>query len=231
MIVGAILIALIVVGLWKWPDLADRIGYGFARSAPTLLEPADAVTLTAYPRHILLKWEPMVEAARYVVEVQAQDPETGEWFPHSYQSRWTTAESSQAIEFIGDQPGRWRVVAIAGDNTRSRPSEWHEFFYESVAADAETEHADEAIASLQPTLDEQTINAVLRGCGGGWSNEAESTFREAIRLYSSELPGDGSASTRTVAAILDELVQDESKAEAYKIYAACFQQTLDTLVE
>lgn len=133
--VAAVLIGILIIvaGFLAWPMIADRAGVGFARAMPVLLEPADGTTLTDYPRTITFAWEPMPSAARYMLEVQAQDPNTGEWFPHPGQSRWSSEGPSSTIEFVGDQPGRWNVMAIAADGTRSRSSPWREFFYDAAA--------------------------------------------------------------------------------------------------
>lgn len=137
LIIAVLIIVVTCLGVWQWPRIGNWFGWGFSHAVPRLLEPHNAAMLTAYPRQINLKWEALSGAARYVIEVQAQDPETGEWFPHPGQSRWTTSVPSQAIEFIGDQPGRWNVVAIDEDNSRSQQSLWHEFFYMTSVTESE----------------------------------------------------------------------------------------------
>jgi len=116
---------------WKWPDIDDRLALGFQNRRPVLVSPPDAVTLRTYPRIIEFEWKPLEGAARYILELEGHDPFTGKWFPHPYDSRTPTTDTSLSIEFIGDQPGRWRVLAVDEAGKRSKPSSWHEFYYES----------------------------------------------------------------------------------------------------
>lgn len=138
-LVSALLVVAAVTGIWQWPTLADRFGVGFNHVTPTLVSPPDGAALTDYPRQVELVWQPLTGAAHYLVEVQAQDLGTGEWFPHPGQFRWTTPNTFLSLQFIGDQPGRWQVVAISEDNERSRRSEWREFLYDTSASIAEPE--------------------------------------------------------------------------------------------
>ena len=151
-----LIVLVVAAGLWGWPKLADRFAIGFARNSPILMQPDDGVTLSTYPRNVILEWQPMAGATRYIVNVEAQDPATGEWFPHPGKSRWTTANNFQEIEFIGDQPGRWRVVAIDANNVRSRVSAWSEFFYETISSGENEEvYGDTAMDSDYGGADHQ----------------------------------------------------------------------------
>tara|TARA_E500000305_G_scaffold108525_1_gene111125 strand:+ start:24246 stop:25307 length:1062 start_codon:yes stop_codon:yes gene_type:complete len=128
---GVVAIAALILLFWQWPAIANRFGLGLSNRHPALVSPSDAVTLTPYPRHITFIWKALPGAARYIVELEAQDPATGTWFPHPHDAKSVATDTSLTLEFIGDQPGRWRVIAINEDGVRSKPSAWNEFFYES----------------------------------------------------------------------------------------------------
>lgn len=130
-IVGFLGIAAIVALFWYWPAIEKRLELGFSNATPALVNPPDAVTLTAFPRLIAFEWRPLPDAVRYIVELELQEPTSGEWFPHPYDAKSSTGDTTLSIEFIGDQPGRWRVTAVSNTGERSLPSAWREFIYQS----------------------------------------------------------------------------------------------------
>ena len=133
-IAGLLSIAAIVIISWYWPDIENRFNLGFANSKPVLVNPPDAVTLTKFPRLIDFEWDPLGDAVRYIVELELEDPPSGDRFPHPYDAKSATSDTSISIEFVGDQAGRWRVIAVSDAGVRSSPSEWHEFIYQSSSA-------------------------------------------------------------------------------------------------
>lgn len=90
--------------------------------------------------------------------------------------------------------------------------------------------ASELCLATDP-LSDQTVNSLLRGCGGGQDSKSESTYQEATKIWSGEVEGKGRAEARTIAAILDEIVDDKTQLEAYKIYAGCFERNLSRYFE
>lgn len=131
-IIAALLCIVVAAALfWYWPTIEKRFELGFSNVSPVLVNPPDAVTLTAFPRMLSLEWKPLSGAARYIVELELQEPSTGEWFPHPYDAKSSTGETGLSIEFIGDQLGRWRVTAVSDTGERSLPSAWREFIYQT----------------------------------------------------------------------------------------------------
>ena len=111
--------------LWYYPDLSARFRpAGFSGEIPRLLNPANGSSFSHFPRGLNLIWEPVPEAVSYVIEIEAQDLRHGDWFPQPGYGRIPTTETEITGEFIGAQPGRWRVTAIDAKGTRSRASEW-----------------------------------------------------------------------------------------------------------
>jgi len=91
--------------------------------APTPLAPADGAVFNIFPRFTPVSWTPVEGAVAYVVHVQAL----------LGGSQWNTLTShgtkatEWTIDFVGAQPGRWRVAAVLTGSRRSRVSEWRGF--------------------------------------------------------------------------------------------------------
>jgi hypothetical protein len=100
--------------------------WGFPSRKPVLLYPANGSSFDNYPRTLDLKWKPMAGAYSYRVEVQVQNPSDGKWYPHPYLPTFASSNLMR-IEFIGGQPGQWRVKGIAADGTESVFSDWWQF--------------------------------------------------------------------------------------------------------
>lgn len=137
----SVVAALLVFGIgallfWQWPAIEDRFGWGFERTVPIALAPSDGETLTNFPRTFTMEWEAVPNAVRYVVDIDAADPDTQEYFKHPFESRVTTTQLSVSFEFIGDQPGRWQVTAVDANERSSQPSPWRYFRYESEVPQA-----------------------------------------------------------------------------------------------
>jgi hypothetical protein len=96
---------------------------------PQLVSPANGVGFDIYPRRTTLVWQPVANADYYTVDVQYNDPVHNDW------GAWLTRqvrESTLTFDFVGAQPGRWRVTAASnypGAWQSSPPSEWWYFSY------------------------------------------------------------------------------------------------------
>jgi hypothetical protein len=105
--------------------------------APVQLSPADRVELDYFPRHTKLEWQPVDGAVSYTVEVDfcdgrmkgrrdCQDPQ-----PLYIKEKPQTGImlTSYEFDFIGAQPGRWRVWAVDNKGQQGFKSPWRTFFY------------------------------------------------------------------------------------------------------
>jgi hypothetical protein len=110
---------------------------GINLPAPKQLPPENDQIFDYYPRRTRLEWEPVEGAVRYSVEVdycqfkkgsnQCNDPQSlilpGN--PSTSNLPTTTCE----FQFVGKQPGRWRVWAIDKEGRDGFKSEWRTFVY------------------------------------------------------------------------------------------------------
>jgi hypothetical protein len=94
-------------------------------ATPTLLSPADGSVFSNFPRTTTLRWAAVAGANRYVVERAFL---SGGWAPYP---AVTVSTTTFTFDFIGAQPGRWRVTAQDATGTRpsSQPSGWFGFQY------------------------------------------------------------------------------------------------------
>lgn len=87
--------------------------------APTMLFPADHAVFHHYPRTLTLRWAAAPGAAGYGVEVRFE------------QAIWVLAPhvpgTSYTLQFVGAQPGRWRVWSVGVDGRESARSDWRVF--------------------------------------------------------------------------------------------------------
>lgn len=94
-------------------------------AAPRQLAPADGSVLDQFPRKLTLRWAALAGAknVKYEVEVEYQEPD-GKWTP--YPAGKATGQTERELEFVGAQPGRWRVWAIE-DGRNGPKSDWWTF--------------------------------------------------------------------------------------------------------
>ena len=92
-------------------------------NAPAPLTPADGAVFGHYPRSTTLTWEAVPGASAYVVEVEYDG---GGWTPLTSEMLTST---SFTFDFVGMQPGRWRVWALDGDGVEGDKSPWRVFEY------------------------------------------------------------------------------------------------------
>jgi hypothetical protein len=95
--------------------------------APQPLSPADGSEFSNFPRKTTIKWSPVAGAASYKVEIEYQDPATKEWQPHVGPKE--TGPTEREFDFVGGQPGRWRVWAVDAEGHEGPKSGWWTFRY------------------------------------------------------------------------------------------------------
>ena len=98
--------------------------------APKLVSPTAGTVFSVYPRATTLVWSEVPGAVSYVVEwdykgVDAWASEQRGTSGVMIRSATTTAP----FNFIGAQPGRWRVWAVSANGMEGAKSEWREFSY------------------------------------------------------------------------------------------------------
>jgi hypothetical protein len=101
-------------------------------SSPILISPNDyqQFSVPSGLRTMKLTWEPVVGATNYQVDVDLRDAG-----PETPSNVWNSArklnvpDTSVTFDFIGSQPGRWRVTALdnAGAPQPSQPSNLRHF--------------------------------------------------------------------------------------------------------
>jgi hypothetical protein len=106
--------------------------------APIQLSPADRTEFNFYPRHTKLEWQPVEGAASYTVEIDVcdgRDRKIRECVdPQSYRLSGNLPPTgilgtSYEFNFVGAQPGRWRVWAVDTNGLEGFKSPWRVFFY------------------------------------------------------------------------------------------------------
>lgn len=110
-----------------WTRFSYRTGGG-GMPAPAQLAPADGSVFGHYPRVTTLVWGPVEGAASYRIESQYCDPAGCAAGASSYSTR-DLAGTSYTFDFVGAQPGRWRVTAFDAAGTAGVTSAWSNFRY------------------------------------------------------------------------------------------------------
>ena len=98
-------------------------------SAPVPVSPPAGATFNHFPRTTQVTWEPISGAVGYVVE---WDYKSGEkWWSedHNSQIAKLVTDTMFSFDFVGAQPGRWRVWAVLASGGTSAKSAWREFRY------------------------------------------------------------------------------------------------------
>lgn len=91
---------------------------------PKLLSPRDGTEFGHYPRTVTLAWEGVSRAKGYKLEIQFQ---SGRWVPYGQIKNTNT--TTHTFDFVGAQPGRWRVWAIGAEGQEGPKSEWWVFSF------------------------------------------------------------------------------------------------------
>ena len=107
--------------------------------APVQLSPKPDAEFNHYPRSTKLEWEAVEGASSYTVEVdfchgiRTGKPDCINPQPHTMKGNPETTRitsTSYEFDFVGAQPGRWRVWAIDKEGREGFKSEWRKFFYQ-----------------------------------------------------------------------------------------------------
>lgn len=102
-------------------------------AAPRQVSPSNGQIFNHYPRKTVLRWQPVGGAESYTVEIDCfQCCQAGKWCSDvggktSIVSNLTTPRYT--FNFVGAQPGRWRVYAVGKNNQKSPVTPWWEFRY------------------------------------------------------------------------------------------------------
>jgi thiol-disulfide isomerase/thioredoxin len=98
--------------------------------APKQLSPAPAALFDHYPRVTTLVWAEVPGASGYVVEWDYKDAKGwADSRPSYVVATMKVTDPVATIEFVGSQPGRWRVMALDSAGNSGEASPWREFRY------------------------------------------------------------------------------------------------------
>ena len=99
-------------------------------SVPRPLSPADRMRFTNLPRTVTLAWEAVPSARGYKVEIE-YDSSGGRASPQwsTFGSITNVSATTYTFDFIGAQPGRWRVWALDAKGYAGPKSDWWVFFF------------------------------------------------------------------------------------------------------
>jgi tetratricopeptide (TPR) repeat protein/thiol-disulfide isomerase/thioredoxin len=93
--------------------------------APRLLSPAPGTVFDHYPRQTTVVWAEVPGAVNYRVEWAYES--TGTWSDPT--PIISVKEPVANFQFVGAQPGRWRVWAVDASGQEGAKSDWREFRY------------------------------------------------------------------------------------------------------
>jgi hypothetical protein len=126
----------------RFTDSSNRSSYTatymFVKAAPPLtapvqVSPANNAIFSNFPRTTKLDWNPVPGAASYTVEIDCfQCCQAGKWCTDvgkEYKLAPNVHATDYTFDFVGAQPGRWRVWAVGGDGHQGPKSPWREFRY------------------------------------------------------------------------------------------------------
>ena len=92
--------------------------------APAQVSPAHGSVYNHYPRKTTLRWKSVAGAKSYTAEVEYKSG--NKWSPLKKQSG---LKYDYTFNFVGAQPGRWRVWAVDSAGKKGLASGWREFRY------------------------------------------------------------------------------------------------------
>ena len=97
-------------------------------ATPTLIAPTDGSVFDHYPRTTTLEWSTVSGAASYIIEIEYCSPAGCDDWAVGY-SPVTRTTTSYTFNFVGAQPGRWRVWGVDVNGQDGPKSDWWEFRY------------------------------------------------------------------------------------------------------
>jgi len=101
--------------------------------APRQRGPANGMSFDRYPRTTTLTWRPVPGAVSYVVEIDCMGCCQGGRWCTDVGKQWKiqtgVTTTRYVFDFVGAQPGRWRVWAVGKDGHGGQRSGWWEFRY------------------------------------------------------------------------------------------------------
>ena len=95
---------------------------------PPLLSPPDGAVFDQFPRTTTLTWSAVSGAASYWVDLQVCQP-SGCVEDGAFTTVRGVTDTSYTFNFVGAQPGRWRVSSVNGGGVAGPPSGWWQFRY------------------------------------------------------------------------------------------------------
>jgi protein TonB len=101
--------------------------------APDLISPIDGAAFRAFPRQLILRWSSVPGAAGYGVQVDYYDG--GAWHTERTGGPAYLATDLRvpvySMDFVGDQPGRWRAWALDSRGVAGEKSAWRTFTFDT----------------------------------------------------------------------------------------------------
>ena len=113
------------------PELGDKRAEMVGPDTPLLLTPPDGAVLENFPRKATLSWSEVPAAASYTLEVDCFDCcEKDQWCSDvgkDYLTLPNLMVNRMTFDFVGAQPGRWRVWAVSAGGQVGDKTEWSKF--------------------------------------------------------------------------------------------------------
>ena len=122
------LIGAIIVGLLGWTGA--QIAKYFERTEPsivTLSFPNDGALIETNAETLVLKWNPIPSASRYIVLLETQNPSSGEWSPREKVNRLVTKDLKVDLGLLRSQSIRWKIEAVSSEELLIGESSWRYF--------------------------------------------------------------------------------------------------------
>jgi serine/threonine protein kinase len=115
---------------FKGPVDAAHVTWNCTLPAPVQLSPASGTVFNNYPRTTTLQWSAVPGAASYTVQIYYYQPgdTTCAGGAQDYLTPNIT-NTSYTFDFVGAQPGCWKVWAVDAAGRQSPTSGWWEFSY------------------------------------------------------------------------------------------------------
>lgn len=102
---------------------------------PQQVSPANGTEFTHFPRTTTLVWNPVSdpsEPVTYVVEVEfCSSSNPSQCTPRPSYCPGALSDITCTFNFVGGQPGRWRVKAVDAAGNESAFTDWWTFSYDS----------------------------------------------------------------------------------------------------